>query len=103
MENEEKENKIIEKIKLVKDPEIPVNVYDLGLIYDCKILPNDDVEVLMTLTSPSCAMAGLIVDSVRDRVLELDFVKKAEVELTWDPPWDKVLMSEEALLELGFL
>lgn len=103
MGNDEKENKIIEQIKLVYDPEIPVNVYDLGLIYDCKVLPTDDVEILMTLTSPSCAMAGMIVDSVRDRVLELDFVKNAEVELTWDPPWNKILMSEEALLELGFL
>ena len=103
MEKSEKENRIIEKIKLVFDPEIPVNVYDLGLIYDCTVHPDDNIEILMTLTSPSCTMAGMIVDSVRDRVMELDFVRSAEVELTWDPPWDKILMSEEALLELGLL
>ncbi|MCK0156795.1 iron-sulfur cluster assembly protein [Cellulophaga sp. F20128] len=103
MENSEKENQIIEQIKMVYDPEIPVNVYDLGLIYECKILPENCVEILMTLTSPSCAMAGMIVDEVRERISELHFVKETKVELTWDPPWDKLLMSDEALLELGFM
>ncbi|AOR27942.1 FeS assembly SUF system protein [Formosa sp. Hel1_33_131] len=103
MENLEKENQIIDQLKMVYDPEIPVNVYDLGLIYDCKILAEDRVEILMTLTSPSCAMAGMIVDEVRERVSELDFIKKTTVELTWDPPWDKILMSDEALLLLGFM
>ena len=103
MENLEKENQIIDQLKMVYDPEIPVNVYDLGFIYDCKILAEDRVEILMTLTSPSCAMAGMIVDEVRERVSELDFIKKTTVELTWDPPWDKILMSDEALLLLGFM
>tara|TARA_B110000114_G_C15060631_1_gene385225 strand:+ start:1312 stop:1623 length:312 start_codon:yes stop_codon:yes gene_type:complete len=103
MENLEKENQIIDQLKMVYDPEIPVNVYDLGLIYDCKILADDNVEILMTLTSPSCSMAGMIVDEVRERVSELDFIKKTTVELTWDPPWDKILMSDEALLLLGFM
>lgn len=103
MENSEKENKIIDQIKKVYDPEIPVNVYDLGLIYDCKIDSERRVEILMTLTSPSCAMAGIIVDEVKERIIELDFVKEAIVELTWDPPWNRVLMSDEALLELGFM
>ena len=103
MENSEKENQIINQLKMVYDPEIPVNVYDLGLIYDCKILAEDRVEILMTLTSPSCAMAEMIVDEVRERVSELDFIKKTTVELTWDPPWNKILMSDEALLLLGFM
>ena len=103
MEYSEKEDRIIEQIKLVYDPEIPVNVYDLGLIYDCQILQDDSVEILMTLTSPSCAMAGKIVDDVKSHVSELDFVVRAEVELTWDPPWDKILMSDEAKLLLGFM
>jgi len=103
MEQAEKENRVIEQIKLVYDPEIPINVYDLGLIYDCQILPENRVEVLMTLTSPSCSMAGVIVDEVKQRVNELDFVENTNIELTWDPPWDKILMSDEALLLLGFL
>lgn len=103
MNNSDKESQIIEQIKRVFDPEIPVNVYDLGLIYDCKIEPDNTVEILMTLTSPSCAMAGIIVDEVRERVAELDFVKEVAMELTWDPPWEKILMSDEALLELGFM
>jgi len=103
MEDSEKENRIIDQLKMVYDPEIPVNVYDLGLIYDCQILTDDHIEILMTLTSPSCAMAGMIVDEVKERVQELDFVKEASVELTWDPPWDKVLMSDEAMLLLGFM
>lgn len=103
MNDSQKENQIIEQIKKVYDPEIPVNVYDLGLIYDCIVLGGDHVEILMTLTSPACAMAGMIVDEVKERVMELDFVKNTAVELTWDRPWNKVLMSEEAQLELGFL
>ena len=103
MKDPEKENKIIDKIKMVYDPEIPVNVYDLGLIYDCQILTNNHIEILMTLTSPSCAMAGMIVDEVRERIMELDFVTETTVELTWDPPWDRVLMSDEAMLLLGFM
>lgn len=103
MNNSDKESQIIDQIKRVFDPEIPVNVYDLGLIYDCKIEEDNTVEILMTLTSPSCAMAGMIVDEVRERVAELDFVKQVTMELTWDPPWDKILMSDEALLKLGFM
>ena len=103
MDDSEKENRVIDKIKMVYDPEIPVNVYDLGLIYDCKISPSNEVDVLMTLTSPSCAMAGMIVDEVKQRISELEFVTETRVELTWDPPWDKILMSDEALLLLGFM
>jgi len=103
MKNSNKESQIIDQIKKVYDPEIPVNVYDLGLIYDCKIELDNTVEILMTLTSPSCAMAGMIVDEVKERVTELDFVREVIVALTWDPPWDKILMSDEALFELGFL
>ncbi len=103
MTDSEKEEKIIDQIKMVYDPEIPVNVYDLGLIYDCAIKAENHIEILMTLTSPACAMAGMIVDEVKERVMELDFVEETTVELTWDPPWDKILMSDEALLLLGFM
>ena len=74
MENARKEDQIINQLKMVYDPEIPVNVYDLGLIYDCKILAEDRVEILITLTSPSCSMAEMIVEEVKERVSELDFV-----------------------------
>lgn len=103
MEKSKKEELIINQIKKVYDPEIPVNVYDLGLIYDCRILSNNQVEVLMTLTSPSCSMAGMILDQVKTNIKKLEFVKEVTVELTWDPPWDKILMSEEAMFQLGFM
>ena len=92
--------KIIENIKKVFDPEIPVNIYELGLIYDIKI-DDGDVEVIMTLTSPFCPVAGSLPKEVAARVSEVEGVKKANVELVFEPPWTMDLMSNEAKLELN--
>ena len=96
----ELKEKIIENIKKVFDPEIPVNIYELGLIYDIKI-DDGDVEVIMTLTSPFCPVAGSLPKEVAARVSEVEGVKKANVELVFDPPWTMDLMSNEAKLELN--
>ena len=96
----ELKEKIIENIKKVFDPEIPVNIYELGLIYDIKI-DDGDVEVVMTLTSPFCPVAGSLPKEVAARVSEVDGVKKANVELVFEPPWTMDLMSNEAKLELN--
>jgi len=96
----ELKEKIIENIKKVFDPEIPVNIYELGLIYDIKI-DDDDVEVIMTLTSPFCPVAGSLPKEVAARVSEVEGVKKANVELVFEPPWTMDLMSNEAKLELN--
>ena len=97
------EEKVIEAVRLVYDPEIPVNVYDLGLIYAIDVSPDDRVHIKMTLTAPGCPVAGNIVADVERRVEDIDEVKSAAVELVWDPPWSKEKMSEAALLELGLL
>jgi FeS assembly SUF system protein len=98
------EEKVIEALRLVYDPEIPVNVYDLGLIYAIDVAPADNrVHVKMTLTAPGCPVAGSIVAEVESRVENIDEVPGATVELVWDPPWSKDRMSEAALLELGLL
>ena len=96
----ELKEKIIENIKKVFDPEIPVNIYDLGLIYDIKI-DDGNVEVIMTLTSPFCPVAGSLPKEVAARVSEVEGVKKANVELVFEPPWTMDLMSNEAKLELN--
>ena len=95
--------KIVNELKQVYDPEIPVDVYELGLIYDVFINETNEVKILMTLTSPNCPVAESLPKEVEDKVKSLDEVKDAEVEITFDPPWTKDLMSEEAKLELGFL
>ena len=92
--------KIVESIKKVYDPEIPVNIYELGLIYDIKI-DKGDVEVIMTLTSPFCPVAGSMPKAVAARVAEVEGVKKANVEFVFEPPWTMDLMSNEAKLELN--
>ena len=98
------EEKVIDALRLVFDPEIPVNVYDLGLIYDIGVSPLDNrVHVKMTLTAPGCPVAGSIVADVERRIENIDEVPGATVELVWDPPWTKDRMSEAALLELGLL
>ncbi|MFL5729351.1 MAG: SUF system Fe-S cluster assembly protein [Cytophagaceae bacterium] len=101
--NEELKNKIIEAIKQVYDPEIPVNIFDLGLIYDIQIYPVNNVHVLMTLTSPSCPSAGEIPGSVETKIREIEGISDVHVELTFDPPYSQDMMSEAAKLELGFL
>ena len=90
-------------IKKVYDPEIPVDVLELGLIYDIKVFPVNNVYVLMTLTSPSCPSAGTIPGEVEQRIREVEGVNDVSVELTFDPPYSTEMMSEEAKLELGFM
>lgn len=94
---------IVKVLKDVHDPEIPVNIYDLGLIYEVDVDDDGKTTVKMTLTAPNCPMADQLLQEVNDRVAEVDGVTKVIINLTFDPPWDKSMMSEEAMLELGFL
>ena len=103
MSNEALENTIIDVLKTIYDPEIPVDVYELGLIYEVKINADKHVDIEMTLTSPNCPVAESMPKEVEDRVAEIEGVKSAKVNIVFDPPWDKDMMSEEAKLELGFL
>lgn len=103
MSKKELENKIIEALKSVYDPEIPVDVYELGLIYDVQINEGNNVFISMTLTSPNCPVAESLPQEIEDTVMTVAGVKSAKVEVVFDPPWDKSMMSEEAMLELGFL
>ena len=96
-------NKLIEALKTVYDPEIPVDIYELGLIYDVFVNEDNEVKILMTLTTPNCPVAETLPMEVEEKVKSLDEVSSAEVEITFDPPWTKDLMSEEAKLELGML
>lgn len=95
------ESKVISVLRTIYDPEIPVNIYDLGLIYDIKITAENEIVVLMTLTAPACPVAGSLVAEVEIRIKEIPEVKDAKVLLTFDPPWDPSLLSEEAKLTLG--
>ena len=95
--------KIIEMIKTIFDPEIPVDIYELGLIYDVMVNKNNDVKIIMTLTTPNCPVAETLPVEVEEKVKSINEVNNAEVEITFDPPWHQGLMSEEAKLELGFL
>lgn len=98
----ELESKIVDMLKTVFDPEIPVNVYDLGLIY--RIEDNDgNVEIDMTLTAPNCPAADFIADDIREKVASIDGVKNLQVNIVYEPEWDRDMMSEEAKLELGLL
>ncbi|HLO43794.1 MAG TPA: iron-sulfur cluster assembly protein [Leadbetterella sp.] len=102
-QEEEMKAKVIEAIKQVYDPEIPVDVYELGLIYDIKIFPINNVYVLMTLTSPSCPSAESIPVEIEQKIREVEGVNDVSIELTFDPPYGTEMMSEVAKLELGFL
>lgn len=95
--------KIVKVLKTIYDPEIPVDIYELGLIYDVMVNTDYDVKILMTLTTPNCPVAESLPREVEERVKSLDTVKDCEVEITFDPPWTQDLMSEEARLELGLL
>ncbi len=95
--------KIVKVLKTIFDPEIPVDIYELGLIYDVFVNEDYEVKILMTLTTPNCPVAETLPLEVEEKVKSLDMVKDAEVEITFDPPWSQDLMSEEAKLELGML
>ena len=106
MDNEAKlriEERIIDMLKTVYDPEIPVNVYDLGLIYKIDLQDDGELTIDMTLTAPNCPAAEFIMEDVRQKVESVDGVKAAQVNLVFEPEWDKDMMTEEAKLELGFL
>lgn len=94
---------IVKVLKGIYDPEIPVDIYELGLIYDVMVNTDNEVKILMTLTSPNCPVAESLPQEVQDKVKNIEGVKDAEVEITFDPPWTRDLMSEEAKLELGML
>ena len=93
--------KIITEVKKIYDPEIPVNIYELGLIYDIIIEKDNDVKINMTLTSPNCPVAESLPKEVKDSIMEIKEVKNVDLNLVWDPPWDKNMMSEAAKLELN--
>ncbi len=95
--------KIVEVLKSIYDPEIPVDIYELGLIYDVFVNPEHEVKILMTLTTPNCPVAESLPQEVEEKVKSMDIIKDCEVEITFDPPWTHELMSEEAKLELGML
>ena len=97
----ELKEKVITEIKKIYDPEIPVNIYELGLIYDVKIENNNSVKVKMTLTTPNCPVAESLPKEVKDSIMELPEINDVDLQLVWDPPWDKSMMSEAAKLELN--
>ena len=94
---------IVKVLKTIFDPEIPVDIYELGLIYDVFVNEDNDVKILMTLTTPNCPVAESLPLEVKNKISDIKGVKSSEVEMTFDPPWTRDLMSEEAKLELGFL
>ncbi|MFT4024127.1 MAG: iron-sulfur cluster assembly protein [Flavihumibacter sp.] len=96
-------DKIEEVLKTVYDPEIPVNIWELGLVYEVQVGDNHSVKIVMTLTAPACPVAGEIIAEVQRKVEAIAGVSDVHVHLTFDPPWDRSMMTEEAKLELGFL
>lgn len=103
MDNEELKQKVIGCLQTIYDPEIPVSIWELGLIYEVEILPINNVQVIMTLTAPSCPSAQEIPVEVDQKIRMIEGVNEVDVSVVWDPPWDRDMMSEAALLELGFL
>lgn len=95
--------KVIEKLQTIFDPEIPVNIYELGLIYEINILPINNIQIVMTLTAPGCPAAQTLPVEVDQKLREIEGVNDVHVAITWSPPWDKSRMSEVAQLELGWL
>jgi len=103
LDTEALKEKVIAVLKEIFDPEIPVNIYELGLIYEINILPINNVQIVMTLTSPACPAAQTIPVEVDQKVRTIEGVNDVHVAVTWTPPWDKSMMSEAAALELGFM
>ncbi len=96
-----KKEKIIEEIRKIYDPELPVNIYDLGLIYDIQIKDENFAIIKMTLTTPNCPVAESLPKEVKDGVMQVEGIKDVDLELVWDPPWNKDMMSEAAKLEMN--
>ena len=103
MEAEELKEKVIEALHEIYDPEIPVDIYELGLVYEVEVLPINNVQIVMTLTDPSCPSAQELPVEVEDKIRALEGVNDVSVSVVWDPPWDRSMMSEVAMLELGFM
>jgi FeS assembly SUF system protein len=103
MDNEALKQKVVEVLQTIYDPEIPVSIWELGLIYEVNILPISNVQIVMTLTAPSCPAAQSLPIEVDQKVRELPGVNDVHVAVTWTPAWDKSMMSETAKLELGFM
>src|SRR4030095_15621792 len=103
MNTEELKEKVIECLKTIYDPELPVDIFELGLIYQVDILPINNVQILMTLTAPGCPAAHTLPFEVDQKVRQIEGVNDVYVTVTWNPPWNKTMMSEAAQLELGFL
>ena len=103
MEVDKLKDKVIDRLKTIYDPEIPVNIYELGLIYEVNILPINNIQVVMTLTAPSCPAAQTLPVEVDQKLRQIEEVNDVHVAVTWNPPWDKSMMSEVAQLELGWL
>ena len=97
----ELKEKIIEEIKKIYDPEIPVNIYDLGLIYDIKVEDKNTAKIKMTLTSPNCPVAESLPKEVKDGIMQVAGIDNVDLDLVWDPPWNQTMMSEAAKLELN--
>jgi len=97
------ETEIVKVLKNIYDPEIPVNIYDLGLIYEINVDDENNVYILMTLTSPNCPIADQLLEEVEQKVKAIDGVSSMQLKLTFEPPWDQSMLSEEAKLEMGFL
>ncbi|MDI9605632.1 MAG: iron-sulfur cluster assembly protein [Bacteroidota bacterium] len=97
------QDKVVTMLRTVYDPEIPVNVYDLGLIYDVDIDPENNVNIQITFTSPACPVADFILMDMQMKLESIPEVKRVSIDLTFDPPWDRSMMSEEAMLELGLM
>jgi len=103
IDNQEKVGRIIDAMKTVRDPEIPVNIYDLGLVYEIRLINGNKVDVKMTLTSPACPVAQSLPAQVEDAIRSVNGIEDARVEVVWDPPWTKDQMSEEARLALNLV
>jgi FeS assembly SUF system protein len=101
--NEQMRENVIAALRTVYDPEIPINIYDLGLIYDIDLLPEGRVDIRMTLTAPACPVAGEMPGIVEERVMQVPGVDEVRVDLVWDPPWGRERLSEEAKLQLGLV
>jgi FeS assembly SUF system protein len=97
------ETEIVKVLKNIYDPEIPVNIYDLGLIYEINVDDDNNVRILMTLTTPNCPIIDQLLEEIEQKVKAIDGVRSLNLKLTFDPPWDQSMLSEEAKLELGFL
>ena len=103
MDEQKLKDKAIEKLQTIYDPEIPVNIYEMGLIYEIDVLPVNNVQVVMTLTAPGCPAAQSLPVEVDQKLRQIEGVNDVHVSVTWNPPWDKSMMSEAAQLELGML